>query len=261
MTRCAAAVGKPPERGLALTIFMLLGVVAALPTRSSTYLRRVSSLVLSLVLLGSQLASAQEALRSAISGDRSEQARQLAATTDTGTERIKAGLFEFNVGLSYGFEFNDNINYTRNLREKDYIQTPQLNINGFLPISDTGRMSLGFGVGYADYFQHNELDRLYFAPNSELAYDFTVKDFRFSFYDSFSYSYDVQEVGALSGVAQLPRFQNTAGLRATWSPSKWSYQAGYSHFNYITDGSGSGDSGDFSYLDRSSEQVDRKSVV
>ncbi len=243
---------------LALTIFAPLGVVATLPTHPSTYLRRASSLFVPCLLLGSQFSSAQDALRTAINADRSEQARQLAATTP-GNERIKAGPFEFNVGLSYGFEFTDNVRNTRNPREKDYIQTPQIDFSGFLPVSDTGRMTLGFGVGYADYFQHNELDRLYFTPNSELAYDFSVKDFRFTLYDSFDYSYDVQGVGALAGVAQFPHFENTAGIRTTWAPSKWSYQAGYSHYNFISDNSGSESSGlsnnNFSRLDRSSEQV------
>lgn len=239
---------------MALTIFVPLGVVAALPTRPSTYLRRASSLFIPCLLLGSQFSSAQDALRTAVRGDQSLAARNLAATTP-GEERIKAGPFEFNVGLSYGFEFNDNVRNVRSPREEDYIQTPQLDINGFLPVSDTGRMSLGFGVGYADYFQNNDLDRLYFSPNSELAYDFSVKDFRFTIYDSFSYSYDLEGVGAAAaGVAQYPRFENTAGLRAIWAPSKWSYQAGYSHLNLITDNSGSSGS-DFSYQDRSSEQV------
>lgn len=241
-----------------MTIFAPLGVVATLPTHPSTYRRRTSSLIVPCLLLGGQFSSAQDALRTAINADRSEQARQLAVATP-GNERIKAGPFEFNVGLSYGFEFTDNVRNVRSPREEDYIQTPQLNFNGFLPVSDTGRMTLGFGVGYADYFKHNELDRLYFAPNSELAYDFSVKDFRFTIYDSFAYSYDVQGVGALAGVAQFPHFDNTAGLRATWAPSKWSYQAGYSHYNFISDNSGSESSGlsnnNFSRLDRSSEQV------
>ena len=117
-----------------------------------------------------------------------------------------------------------------------------------MPVSETGRLSIGLGVGYADYMRNDDLDRLYFAPNSELAYDFSAKDFRFTLYDSVDYSYDVEGVGALAGVSQFPRFQNTAGMRATWVPSKWSYQAGYSHFNFISDGS------EFSYLNRSSEQ-------
>lgn len=241
-----------------MTIFAPLGVVATLPTHPSTYRRRTSSLIVPCLLLGGQFSSAQDALRTAINADRSEQARQLAVATP-GNERIKAGPFEFNVGLSYGFEFTDNVRNVRSPREEDYIQTPQINFSGFLPVSDTGRMTLGFGVGYADYFKHNDLDRLYFAPNSELAYDFSVKDFRFTIYDSFAYSYDVQGVGALAGVAQFPHFDNTAGLRATWAPSKWSYQAGYSHYNFISDNSGSESSGlsnnNFSRLDRSSEQV------
>jgi len=249
---------KFPRHALALTIFEPPGVVATLSTHPSTHLRRTSPLIFSCLLLGGQFSPAQDALRTAIAGDRSEVARQLTAATP-GNERIKAGPFEFNVGLSYGLEYTDNVRNVRSPREEDFVQTPVLDLNGFLPVTDTGRLSLGFGVGYADYFKNNELDRLYFSPNSELAYDFTVKDFRFTLYDSFDYSYDVQGVGALAGVSQFPRFQNTVGLRALWAPSAWSYQAGYSHFNFISDNSGSESSGsganNFSYLDRSSEQV------
>ena len=87
-----------------MTISEALGVVAALPTRLPNHLRGARALFFPCLLLGGQFTSAQDALRTAISGDRSEQARQLAATTDTGPERIKAGPFEFNVGLSYGLE-------------------------------------------------------------------------------------------------------------------------------------------------------------
>lgn len=222
-------------------------------TKASFVRSNFSGLVI--VLAGASAVTAQEALETAIRGDRSEQARQLAAApSDTAPDRLRAGPVEFNIGLSYGFEFIDNVRNTSSPREEDYIQTPQVNFSGFLPVTDTGRLTLGIGIGYADYLKHNDLDRLYFSPNSELAYDFSVKDFRFTIFDSLDYSYDVQSVGALSGVSQFPRLENVVGIRALWAPSKWSYQAGYSHNNYITQ-SGSSQETDFGYLDRSSEQI------
>ncbi len=222
-------------------------------TKASLIRSNFSGLVI--IVAGTAAVTAQEALDTAIRGDRSEQARQLAAApSDTAPERLRAGPLEFNIGLSYGFEYTDNVRNTSSPREEDYIQRPQVDFGGFLPITDTGRLTLGFGVGYADYLKNNDLDRLYFSPNSELAYDFSVKDFRFTIFDSFDYSYDVEGVGAVSGVAQLPRFENTVGMRVLWVPSKWSYQAGYSHNNYITQ-SGSSQETDFGYRDRSAEQI------
>lgn len=222
-------------------------------TNASFLRSNISGLVIAIA--GASAVTAQEALDTAIRGDRSEQARQLAAApSDTAPERLRAGPLEFNIGLSYSFEYTDNVRNSSQPREEDFIQRPQVNFSGFLPITDTGRLTLGFGVGYADYFNNNDLDRLYFSPDSELAYDFSVKDLRFTIFDSFDYSYDVQGVGAVSGVAQLPRFQNTVGIRALWAPSEWSYQAGYSHNNYITQ-SGSSQEADFGYLDRSAEQI------
>lgn len=238
-----------------MTLRAALVVVGAfrMHTNASFFRSNISGLVIAIA--GASAVTAQEALDTAIRGDRSEQARQLAAApSDTAPERLRAGPLEFNIGLSYGFEYTDNVRNTSQPREEDFIQRPQVNFSGFLPITDTGRLTLGFGVGYADYLKHNDLDRLYFSPNSELAYDFSVKDLRFTIYDSFDYSYDVQSVGAVSGVAQLPRFQNSVGIRALWAPSEWSYQAGYSHNNYITQ-SGSSQETDFGYLDRSAEQI------
>ena len=214
--------------------------------RSSRWGRCLGSISFPLLALSGTFADAQEALRTAINADRSLLARQVVAPNEIAP--LKAGPVEFAVGLSFGVEYTDNVRNVKTPRKEDFALRPQLDLNASMPVSETGRVSLGMGVGYADYLSNDDLDRLFFAPNSELAYDFSVKDFHFSIYDSFDYSYDVQSVGGLAGVSQFPRFQNTAGMRATWVPSKWSYQAGYSHFNFISDGS------EFSYLDRSSEQ-------
>ena len=240
---------------MALTLRAALVVVGAFRMHTKASFIRSNFPGLVIIVAGTTAVTAQEALDTAIRGDRSEQARQLAAApSDTSPERLRAGPVEFNIGLSYGLEYTDNVRNTSSPREEDFIQRPQVNFSGFLPITDTGRLTLGFGVGYADYFKNNDLDRLYFSPNSELAYDFSVKDFRFTIFESFDYSYDVDGVGAVAGVSQLPRFQNSVGIRALWAPSEWSYQAGYSHNNYITQ-SGSSQETDFGYLDRSAEQV------
>jgi len=208
---------------------------------------RLSSLSVPLLLLSGTDAPAQEGLRTALAGDRSARARQVDAVDDA---RPHAGPveFEFSVGLSYSGEFNDNITISEVDRESDFIHRPQVNLNGFLPTTETGRLSLGFGIGYTKYSSHEELNSLYFSPDSQLAYDIVGNDFVLSFYDGLEYSQDVESVAALSGVARFPRLENTIGTRISWAPSRWTYQAGYAHYNFISA------ENEFSYLDRSSEQ-------
>jgi hypothetical protein len=197
-------------------------------------------------MLSGTFLAAQEALQTALEGDRSAQARQLKSGSNT--DRIKAGPLEFNVGLSFETEFNDNVNSSETQRESDVIFRPQLDLHSFLPVTKTGQLSLGLGIGYAAYLDNRDLSHLFIRPDSELAYDVAVKDFVFTFYDRFDYSREVESVGALSGVSEFPRFENTAGMRITWAPSRWMYQAGYAHYNFVPKDE------DFSYLDRASEQ-------
>jgi hypothetical protein len=200
-------------------------------------------------MLSGTLLPAQEALRNALLEDKSVLARQVSPSGDT--EFHKAGPLQFNMGLSYSGEFNDNVNLSEVQREGDFIQRPQLDVHGFLPVTKTAQLSLGMGIGYEIYADHSELNTLFLNPDSEVAYDFSAKDFTFTFYDRFTYSKEVESVGALSGVAQFPRLENSIGTRVTWAPSRWTYQAGYTHSSFITSGTSGND---FSYLDRSSEQ-------
>lgn len=240
---------------MALTLRAALVVVGAFRMHTNASFLRSNFSRLAFAIAGTSAVTAQEALDTAIRGDRSEQARQLAAApSDTAPERLRAGPVEFSVGLTYSFEYTDNVRNTSSPREEDYIQRPQLNIGALLPFTDSSRLTFGVGVGYSDYFRNNDLDRFHIAPDSELAYEFTVKDVAITLFDQFDYSYDVESVGEVSGVAQFPRYQNSVGFRAAWAPSEWSYQCGYSHNNFITV-RGSSEDTDFTYLDRSAEQV------
>ena len=199
-----------------------------------------------MLVLGALGAVAQEALKTARDDDRSVQARELIRANET--RRLKIGPWEGSMRLLYEGEFNDNVRATEVHRENDFVQRPQLDFHGFLPVTTKGQLSLGLGVGYSKYLSHAELDGLFLSPDSEIAYDVSVKDLKFTFYDRFIYSREVETVGALSGVAQFPRAENTVGTRVTWVPSRWTYQLGYSHFNFISEGQ------DFNHLNRSSEQ-------
>ena len=149
-------------------------------------------------------------------------------------DQLRAGPVQFGVGLSYSLVWNDNVNNTDTGRDWDLMHRPVLNLSAGWPATQNSMLSFAMGVGYTAYTRNSDLDRLYISPNSELAWDIPVRDFVFTLYDRFSYSEDVLSQPALSGTAQFPRFDNTAGVRDRGSPDKWFVQAGYGHENYFT---------------------------
>lgn len=191
--------------------------------------------------------TAQEALRTAVQGDRSYEARN-APTYRPQDERMRIGPVNFAVGVSYGLEWNDNINLAASNEESDFIHRPGVNLRAVWPATDESTLSFGMGIGYVKYMENSHLDQLTLAPDSELAWDIRVEDFIFTLYDSVSYSQDVVSQGGLSGTAQFPRLENTAGVRMLWRPSRYDVEAGYAHYNMFAD------SDTFDYLSRSSEQ-------
>jgi hypothetical protein len=189
---------------------------------------------------------AQEALRSALEEDRAAQTRQADFAVPPG--QLRAGPVALTAALSYQFEVNDNRDYSERNRQPDVIQGPQLGFQAFWPMTKTSRLTFGAGIGYANYVLRPKNDRFTITPDSELALDLPVRDVVLSFYDRFHYAHDVVSQAALSGVSELPRFENTIGARVIWQPKQWLLLASYEHFTLIaTDDR-------FTYLDRSSEQ-------
>lgn len=189
---------------------------------------------------------AQEALRSAVETDRSYRARS--SVRAAMAEQIKAGPIVFQAGVSYGFEWNDNVYYRAVDTEDDFIHRPQFNVRAIWPVSRDSVLSCGVGVGYQLYTEHSELSRLVVTPDSELAWDIEIRDFGLTFFDRIEYSQDVLGQAGLSGVARFPRLENTVGLQARWHPKRWVLEAGYSHYNFISWAD------EYNYLDRSAEQ-------
>lgn len=188
----------------------------------------------------------QEALRNVVREDIAYQARQTVA--DTEPRGWKAGPISFSPTASFGIELNDNVRNSEK-KEADLILRPGAHVGCVWLATDKSRLSFGVGFGYSKYLEHSELNRGHVAPDSELAYDVSVKDLGLSVYDSFSYSQDVTSQASLSGVASLPRYDNTVGARATWTPHEAIVSMGYAHQNFLTAGSTN------SQLDHTGEQL------
>ena len=145
-------------------------------------------------------------------------------------------------------EWNDNIRLAPNNTQGDFIFRPQANVLGSWAATKDSTLSFGIRLGYQKYINNPDLDQLTVTPDSELAWDIPVKDFVFTVYDRFQDSQDVISQGGLSGTAQFPRIENTAGLRARWHPAEYVFELGYSHYNFFPQSSS------FDYLSRAEEQ-------
>lgn len=188
----------------------------------------------------------QEALRSALEGDQAYRTRT--STEYRPGDQMRAGPVQFTAGVSYSLEWNDNVYGVPENTEGDFIQRPQLHVQALWAATRESVLNFGLGIGYQAYARNKDLSRFTITPDSELAWDIPVKDFVFTLYERFSYSQDVASQAALSGTADFPRIENTAGIRARWNPDRYQFEAGYGHYNFF------GQSGEFDYLTRSAEQ-------
>ena len=190
--------------------------------------------------------SAQEALRTAVEGDQAYRTRSAPDSRPAG--QLKAGPVYYNIGLGYSLEWNDNVNLSSSSPEADFIHRPQLDLRAMWPATKDSVLNFGMGIGYQKYMDHPDLDGMLISPNSELAWDIPVEDFVFTLSDRFLYSQDVASQGGLSGTAEFPRIENTAGVRVRWMPDRYQFELGYAHYNFFSQ------SPSFDYLGRASEQ-------
>lgn len=190
---------------------------------------------------------AQEALQSAVAGDRSYEARQ-APDYQPRDERMRIGPVNLALSAAYGLTWNDNVRLAPTNEDADLIHEPGVNLRAVWPATRDSIFSIGVGVGYRKYTDNSELDTLNITPDSELAWDIPIQDWVITLHDRISYSQDVVNEGGLSGTAQFPRLENTVGVRAQWLPGQYFFEMGYEHYNFVSDTSG------FDYLSRSSEQ-------
>ena len=197
-------------------------------------------------------AQGQDALRAAVAGDQSYQARN-SETYVPEQHRLHAGPVEFQAGVSYTLDWNDNIFLRPDNQEDDFIHRPQFDLRALWQVTEQSRIGFGAGIGYQAYMDHPDLGGLVVTPDSEFAWDIRVKDFVFTLYDRVSYSQDVLSQGTISsGTAEFSRVENRAGLRVRWYPSRYVFELGYGHFNFF---SVSDSSTNFSHLDRSAEEL------
>ena len=188
---------------------------------------------------------AQEALWGAVAFDSAQAKANAPSPAQPGQTYI--GPVNLTLGVYTGVEANDNINNSQNAPEQDLIFHNGLNVGVAWPATDQSHLNFYSQLGYAKYLRYSSNDQFEVNPGSVLAWEMSFEDGSVTIFDEFSDSQSVITEASVSGISQLPRIDNTSGLRLQWTPGRWIFEADYSHELYFSDDSA------FQYLNRSTE--------
>ena len=150
---------------------------------------------------------------------------------------------------SLGLDFNDNIRTVGFESQSDFILKPMLQLSMNYPVTQRNLLNLNVGVGYDQYFDHDELSAWRLNSGSELSFDILAGDFLFNLHDRFSYTQDPAQNSAVAGTAEYGNFNNSAGLLVRWDLQDVTPSLGYDHVNVIAP------SGSFQSQDRATENI------
>ncbi len=201
------------------------------------------------ILGAASISYAQDAIRPSLAGEETSEARQQDVSRIP--YNLMVGPVRFRLSATVGVEYNDNVNYAEVGKQSDWIFTPNVNVDAIWPITQLNTLRLDLGLGYGIYLDHSNYDTrgILIAPNSQLAFDVFVGDFRINFHDRMSLQQDPIQEGALSNVANYGRFENTAGVSVLWDLNKVLLTVGYDHYTYVSTTSA------FDYLNRNAEEL------
>jgi hypothetical protein len=200
-----------------------------------------------LVALPTQPASAQESARPSLTGAAAAEMRK---TTPEGDYNLKLGPVRVDLTSSLEIEANDNINLSDVDRKGDLILRPSVTAHTVWQVTRVNALHFDLGLGYAEYLNHSQANTssVLISPDSQLAFDIFVGDFRINIHDRFSILQNpIDEVG-LSNVAKFDRLQNSSGISVLWDLNDIKLVLGYDHYIFHSLSS------DFDYLNHSEDQ-------
>jgi hypothetical protein len=187
---------------------------------------------------------AQEALRISLAGEAAA-ANRHAFEEQTGNLQIGRATFLFSAAL--GLEYNNNVNFSDELRQEDFIIGPEVDVTGLVPWSEANTLYLSLDLSYLKYIRYTQYDRFQIAPLSQLGFDIYVKDFHFNISDQVTLTQNPIAQGTISGQGVYNEFANVVGLSADWDLNDMVLSAGFNHQDAISTTSF------YSYLDRTVE--------
>lgn len=174
-----------------------------------------------------------------------------ASSSDSQPYNIKLGqaLAKFSGRLDT--RYTDNATFSENNRQDDIFITPGVDMSLTWPMTEfnTLRINTGFAYRFAINDTETAGNGFLINPDSMIDFDMFVGDFRFNFYDRFSYEIDPIEESTVSGTGDFGRFINTAGIDIFWNLNQIELMVGYAHTDWISTSSS------FEFLDRRTETV------
>ena len=162
------------------------------------------------------------------------------------------GPIRFLAGVTGGFEYIDNINYSDHNRESDVVARFSLDVRALWRLTALNTLQVDLGVGFLRYIEHPNATTgdVFITPGSQVAANVYIGDnVRINIHDAFDIRQDPVDNAQLNNVTNFARFTNTVGLTAVGTFNPLIATVGYDHFNYISLNS------EFDYLNRSSDSV------
>lgn len=135
-------------------------------------------------------------------------------------------------------DYISNVALTNTNPVSDFTLTPEVGMAASWPVTATNTLSLSTSIGYTKYLIHPQYDtsHILVAPNSRLAFDIYVGNFKINLHDEFSYQQDPVSEAAFSNVVNFDRFENIAGVTLLWDMNKVILNLNYDHINFISTG-------------------------
>ena len=192
-------------------------------------------------------AKAQGIERESLSGE--SIAAQLRQSSVSPNYNLKIGPVGIRLDASLTTSYSDNINLSKAERIGDFTTTPSVGLNAHWAVSDLNTLDFHMGIGYQTYLSHSQYNSILLSPDSEANFNFFVAEVAINVHDSFSYQQDPTQIGQLSNTVRLSRFQNDAGVSATWDAGSFVLTLGYDHTNFwVTDST-------YDYLTNQSDSI------
>ena len=160
----------------------------------------------------------------------------------------------FNLSAGLRGVYVDNVYLTQTGARDDFILVPECDLAAFFPIGQSNTVVVDLGLAYYQYLKNTALNTgtPVINPNSELAFNMQVDDFRFRFSERFSYQTSpVYETGGeffnVYNPGLFERYENRVGALGTWDLHDLVVSAGYYHENLWAN------TAQYDYIDHASE--------
>jgi hypothetical protein len=217
---------------------------------------KFTSVVITVWLAATAQSILAQSVKQSVAGENAARAeRQSLVPKDY---NIKVGDVGIRAEAHLGLEYNDNVYWTPRPAESDFIIHPEVRLRSHWQVTKVNTITLGVGIGYDYYCQHDDLNssRPLISPDTALTFKLYTGDVKIDFHDRFSYQeslsygsylYDNGVFLNVSGVGILGRYDNMGGVQVDWDLNEILLTFNYDHDEFwVTDPV-------YNYADRSSE--------